>query len=133
MPSYKQFSKKFTSRNSPPYPAKHFASGSSKRGNDGTMYVVSRPNINGVKRWLKKTPRRPSSSVVTEIHTRDPRRRGAPPPVPLQPSFHQEFPPPIPDPSTPPARPNPSEMIRIAQEAVRARQQERARQIGAGW
>lgn len=123
-PQARKFSKKFTSRNSPPYPAKHFASGSSKRGNDGTMYVVSRPNINGVRRWLKKTPRRPSSSVVTEIHLRDPRRRDAPPPVTLQPSFHQEFPPPHTGPY-----PHPNRHVQNAREAILARQRARAQEL----
>ena len=54
MPCTKQTTKRYTSRNSPPYPANECKVGSSKKGNDGIMYVVSSPNKNGVKRWLKK-------------------------------------------------------------------------------
>ena len=55
MPCTKQTTKRYTSRNSPPYPANECKVGSSKKGNDGIMYVVSSPNKNGVKRWLKKS------------------------------------------------------------------------------
>ena len=55
MPCTKQHTKKYTSRNSPPYPANDCKVGSSKKGNDGSMYTVSSPNVNGVKRWLKKS------------------------------------------------------------------------------
>lgn len=44
-------------RSSPPYSARDFRPGTSKRGNDGIMYVVSSRSVNGVKRWLKKKPR----------------------------------------------------------------------------
>lgn len=101
MPSCREYSERFTSRPSPPFNARHFAAGTSKKGNDGKTYIVSRPNVNGVKRWVKKstktsprrrTPstssrrmyprpvrrssgmRRPSGSAVTEIPV-PPRRR----------------------------------------------------------
>ena len=47
-----QTSKKYTNRNSPPYPANVCPIGDKKRGNDGKMYVVSEPNKNGVSRWV---------------------------------------------------------------------------------
>ena len=52
MPCTKHHTKKYTSRNSPPYSAKDCKVGSSKKGNDGFMYTVSSSNVNGVKRWL---------------------------------------------------------------------------------
>ena len=60
MPCTKQTTKKYSSRNSPPYPANECKVGSSKKGNDGLMYTVSSPNKNGVKRWLKK----PTGKVI---------------------------------------------------------------------
>ena len=51
-----QTAKKYTNRNSPPYPANVCPVGDKKKGNDGKMYVVSQPNKNGVSRWvLEKT------------------------------------------------------------------------------
>jgi len=47
-----QTSKKYTNRNSPPYPANVCPVGDKKKGNDGKMYVVSEPNKNGVSRWV---------------------------------------------------------------------------------
>lgn len=70
MPSCRESSERYTSRPSPPYAARHFASGSSKKGNDGKTYIVSRPNVNGVKRWVKK-------SSVKKTKKRS-RRSGAP-------------------------------------------------------
>ena len=55
MPSCREYSERYTSRPSPPFNARHFASGSSKKGNDGKTYIVSRPSVNGVKRWVKKS------------------------------------------------------------------------------
>lgn len=53
MPCTKQNTKKYTQRNSPPYPANKRRIGQRKRGNDGQWYAVSKPNVNGVKRWNK--------------------------------------------------------------------------------
>ena len=54
-----QTSKKYTNRNSPPYPANVCPVGDKKKGNDGKMYVVSEPNKNGVSRWvLEKTDKK---------------------------------------------------------------------------
>lgn len=61
MPGLKKHTKKYTTRNSPPYSARDFRPGTSKRGNDGNMYVVSPRSVNGVKRWVKKQPSRPLS------------------------------------------------------------------------
>ena len=63
MPCTKQHTKKYTSRNSPPYPANDCKVGSSKKGNDGSMYTVSSPNVNGVKRWLKKSAKKVSKGT----------------------------------------------------------------------
>ena len=43
--------KKYRERPSPPFPANDFC-GKRKKGNDGTFYV-SKPNKNGVCRWVK--------------------------------------------------------------------------------
>lgn len=43
--------KKYRERPSPPFPANDFC-GKRKKGNDGTFYV-SKPNKNGVCRWIK--------------------------------------------------------------------------------
>ena len=62
----KQTTAKYTSRNTPPYDANNCKVGTSRKGNNGFMYVVSSPNVNGNKRWVKKQPcsgtrsRRPS-------------------------------------------------------------------------
>lgn len=54
-----QTTKRYTNRNSPPYPANVCPVGDKKKGNDGKMYVVSEPNKNGVSRWvLEKTSRK---------------------------------------------------------------------------
>lgn len=45
--------KKYSERPSPPYKASQCKTGSKKRGNNGEWYVVSKPNVNGVKRWIK--------------------------------------------------------------------------------
>lgn len=50
----KQTTKKYTSRKSPPYPANQCC-GQKKRGKDG-MYV-SKPNKNGVCRWIRQKKR----------------------------------------------------------------------------
>ena len=60
MTDLKKHTKKYTSRNSPPYSAKDFRSGTTKRGNDGGTYVVSSPSTNGVKRWVKKVKKQSS-------------------------------------------------------------------------
>ena len=52
--SGKKHTKKYRDRRSPPYSANDFKTGTTKKGNDNSMYVVSSPNINGVRRWLKK-------------------------------------------------------------------------------
>ncbi len=49
-----QFTKKYTSRNSPPYPAND-CRGRRLRGNDGNFYKTAK-NKNGVYRWIKSTP-----------------------------------------------------------------------------
>ncbi|CAM9812904.1 unnamed protein product [Ectocarpus sp. 12 AP-2014] len=64
MPGLKKNTKKYTTRNSPPYSARDSRSGTSKRGNDGNMYVVSPRSVNGVKRWVKKQPLKPSKSSL---------------------------------------------------------------------
>ena len=61
MPSCREYSERYTSRPSPPFNARHFAAGTSKKGNDGKTYIVSRPNVNGVKRWVKKSSKTSSS------------------------------------------------------------------------
>jgi len=73
MPSCRESSERYTSRPSPPYAARHFASGSSKKGNDGKTYIVSRPNVNGVKRWVKK-----SSAKKTKKRSSSSSRSGTP-------------------------------------------------------
>jgi hypothetical protein len=50
----RQYTKKYTSRKSPPFPASACPSGQRRRGNDKLTYV-SAPNKNGVKRWVKLT------------------------------------------------------------------------------
>ena len=60
MPCTKQASKKYTERNSPPYPANECRAGTRKRGNDG-LYYVAKPNVNGVKRWVKSSKTSKSS------------------------------------------------------------------------
>ncbi|AAR26831.1 FirrV-1-A7 [Feldmannia irregularis virus a] len=62
MVGLKKHTKKYATRNSPPYSARDFRSGTSKRGNDGNMYVVSPRNVNGIKRWVKKQPSKPSQA-----------------------------------------------------------------------
>lgn len=62
MPCTKKTTKKYSSRNSPPYPANECNIGSSRKGNDGLMYTVSSPNKNGVKRWLKKSTKKTSQN-----------------------------------------------------------------------
>ena len=65
----KNQTKKYTSRNSPPYSAKDFRPGTTKRGNDGGTYVVSSPSTNGVKRWVKsrKTSKKTSQNKSRKI------------------------------------------------------------------
>lgn len=53
MPCTKQDTRRYTNRNSPPYPGNECRVGQRMRGNDGQWYVVSSPNVNGVKRWVK--------------------------------------------------------------------------------
>ena len=70
-------------RRSPACSSKSYKIGTRKRGLDGSMYVVSKPNVNGVKRWVKaggkKSVKRrarprsssmmayPRSSAITEL------------------------------------------------------------------
>lgn len=56
MPStcQRQETKKYVSRNSPPYQANTCKSGTEHRGNDGRMYVA-KPNRRGVNRWIRST------------------------------------------------------------------------------
>jgi len=46
----RQTKKKYTSRNSPPYPAQECPH-KKKKGNDGKMYI-SKDNINGIFHWV---------------------------------------------------------------------------------
>lgn len=75
MPCKKSFRKKYTSRNSPPYPANDDdCRGRRKKGNDGTYYV-STANSRGVYRWVKatslskkkKSPRKKKATKTIEI------------------------------------------------------------------
>lgn len=52
MPCKKKTTKKYSTRPSPPYPAGQCCIGSKRRGNSGSMYVVT-SNVNRVKRWVK--------------------------------------------------------------------------------
>jgi len=78
-------------RKAPACSSKSYKIGTRKRGIDGLMYVVSKPNVNGVKRWVKTggkkvtkrprsttTRRRPRSSAVTELPPLSPHSRSAP-------------------------------------------------------
>jgi len=47
----KMTTKKYTTRNSPPYPANKCLR-EIKKGNDGNMYISKR-NVNNVYRWVK--------------------------------------------------------------------------------
>lgn len=60
MPCQKRFTKYYTTRNSPPYPAKE-CKNLTRKGNDGTFYV-SRPNKNNVYRWYKKARSKPKTN-----------------------------------------------------------------------
>ena len=73
MPCTKQTTKKYQQRNAPPYPGNQCREGERKLGNDGQWYVVSKPNVNGVKRWVKVARRKISPR---------PRPRRAPRPAP---------------------------------------------------
>ena len=63
MPCTKQTTKKYTTRKSPPYPANKCRIGQRKQGNDGQWYVVSKPNVSGVKRWTKATKKSASKKT----------------------------------------------------------------------
>lgn len=76
MAALKKHTKKYTTRNSPPYSARDFRPGTSKRGNDGNMYVVSSRSVNGVKRWVKKQPRSLKSSRPLSPQARNSRNDG---------------------------------------------------------
>ena len=45
--------KDFKTRPSPPFPATEFPEGKIAKGNDGNDYVVSAPNKNGIKKWIR--------------------------------------------------------------------------------
>lgn len=89
MPCTKQTTKKYQQRNAPPYPGNQCREGERKLGNDGQWYVVSKPNVNGVKRWIKvagnriKTAPRRRAPGQRRSPSRAPRRapRRAPSPV----------------------------------------------------
>lgn len=63
MPCEKRSTKKYTTRNSPPYPANE-CKNLTRKGNDGTFYE-SRPNKNNVYRWYKKTGSKTSNKKST--------------------------------------------------------------------
>lgn len=64
-----QFARRYVDRPSPPYPGNQCQEGDRKMGNDGNWYVVSKPNVNGVKRWIREThrQRRRSSNRVPNV------------------------------------------------------------------
>lgn len=88
MPCTKQSTRRYTDRNSPPYPGNQCPEGMRLRGNDGSWYVVSKPNVNGIKRWVrakaptrrkKSAPPRPSVRPTTPSPRRKlPRRPPSP-------------------------------------------------------
>ena len=51
-----QSARRYVNRPSPPYPGNQCQEGDRKMGNDGNWYVVSKPNVNGVKRWIRAAP-----------------------------------------------------------------------------
>lgn len=59
----KRTTTKYTSRNTPPYDANTCKVGTSRKGNNGFMYVVSSPNRNGMKRWMKKPASKTSKTA----------------------------------------------------------------------
>lgn len=61
-----QTAKKYTERNSPPYPANTCPVGDKKMGNDGRMYVVSEPNKKGVSRWVLEAPKKKVAKKVVK-------------------------------------------------------------------
>lgn len=67
----KKTTKAYRTRPSPPYSARDFKVGTTKKGNDGNRYVVSSPSKIGIKRWVKKsakkTTRKPSSSAIVSM------------------------------------------------------------------
>lgn len=69
-----QFARKYVNRPSPPYPGNQCQEGDRKMGNDGNWYVVSRPNVNGVKRWIRETHRQRRSSNRVPNVPRAPRQ-----------------------------------------------------------
>ena len=64
MPCVKKTTKRYTERNSPPYPANE-CKGKVKKGNDGKMYV-SVPNVNGIYRWKRKSVNKPKKQQSTK-------------------------------------------------------------------
>ena len=56
-----QISKKYAQRPSPPIKAND-CKGKTKKGNDGSMYV-SKPNVNGVYRWSRKSSKSTTARV----------------------------------------------------------------------
>lgn len=106
MPCTKQSTRRYVDRNSPPYPGNQCPEGMRLRGNDGAWYVVSRPNVNGVKRWLReptpKAPTRRGKKAPTPKTPKAPsRRKRAPRAEPAPPPFNPYAP------SAPPASPAP--------------------------
>lgn len=68
----KQHTKRYTQRNSPPYPANKCRVNSRKRGNDGLLYVA-KPNVNGVKRWVKSSKSKTSKTTKSTKSTKFPK------------------------------------------------------------
>ena len=56
----RQTTKKYTVRNSPPYPANKCPEGQTRKGNDGKMYKAV-ANSKGVKRWVLSSPKKASA------------------------------------------------------------------------
>ena len=102
MPCTKQYARKYVNRNAPPYPGNQCREGQRKLGNDGQWYVVSKPNVNGVKRWIKernriapvkraparrapaRAPRAPARRAPARAPRRAPARRSANWDIPLE-------------------------------------------------
>lgn len=69
-------------RKAPACSSKSYKIGSRKRGVDGSMYVVSKPNVNGVKRWVKAGSGKKTSSVKRRPRKRPRSSALLPPPPP---------------------------------------------------
>ena len=71
----KQTTAKYKYRNTPPYDANRCKVGTSRKGNNGFTYVVSSPNVNGKKRWMKKPAARSPRRYAPRRYARRPVRR----------------------------------------------------------